>query len=563
MNADGETSRVVPEGIATISDRLRASARAWPDAEVVFPEERASFAELDRRVDEFTDVLIAAGVRRGEKVAILLDPGLDFVATLFAIARAGATIVAINDRLKAAEIRHVVGHSDSVVVVTAGDAFVDFPSLLTGAFEELSEPGASALDVGDAPSLRRIILLRGDLAGPSFTRLDDLVDAASAVSDTERAAAVDGAGLGDIAYVMYTSGTSAQPKGCLITHEAAIRQGETMAHTRYMIEPGEAFWCPLPLFHNGGLASLMVCLASGATYVHAGHFDPATSLRMLSEERCTHAIPAFETILMRILDHPDFATRDLSALRVILNVGSPERLREFQSRLPHAIQISNYGLTEAAGHLTVGHPDDPDDIRLTTGGHPLPDMEVRVVDPETGVDLPAGTVGEIVFRGPTRTAGYFKQPEVTASTIDADGWLHSGDLGVLDDEGRLTFRGRLKDMMKVGGENVAATEVEGFLVTHPAVNIAVVVAVSDAIYTEVPAAFVELVPGATATEEEIIGFCLGSIATYKVPRYVRFVDEWPMSGTKVKKYVLRERIAAELADAAVTAAPGLSSETAR
>jgi fatty-acyl-CoA synthase len=554
-----DVSRVVPEGIETIADRLAVSAQTWPHAEVVFPHERETFADLEARAGCLARVLLACGVRPGDKVAILLDPGLDFIATMFATAMAGATVVSINERLKALEIRHLVGHCDATVLVTTDRIaeHLDFPALVTEAFPDLAEHLDGDLHLIDASELKAIVVIGGADQPAGFTPIGELDHFAAAVTDDAIRAASAGRALGDLAFIMYTSGTSALPKGAMVTHEAVLRQGETMARSRYRIAAGDAFWCPLPLFHNGAVASLMVCLSVGANYCHSGHFDPGVALRMLHDERCTHGIPAFETILMRILDHPDRADADLSALKVMLNVGSEQRLREFQTRLPNAIQISNYGLTEAAGHLSVGDVTDPLDIRVTTGGKMLPGMEARILDPATGTDLPTGEVGEIVFRGPTRIVGYYKDPELTTATIDSEGWLHTGDLGVFDDGGRLTYRGRLKDMLKVGGENVSAPEVEGFLVGHPAVNIAIVVGAPDGVYTEVPTAFIELAPGATATEEEIIDFCLGSIATFKVPRYVRFVDEWPMSGTKVKKYVLRERIAMELAEKGVEAAPRL------
>src|SRR5690606_2184422 len=182
------------------------------------------------------------------------------------------------------------------------------------------------------------------------------------------------------------------------------------------------------------------------------------------------------------------------------------------------------------------------EVRVTTGGHPMPGMEVRVVDPETGEDLPPGAEGELLFRGPNAFDGYFRDPELTREVFDEEGWFHSGDVVRRDEDGRITFVSRLKDMLKVGGENVSAAEVEGLLITHPAVKLAQVVAAPDEYYVEVPAAFIELKPGQEATEEELIHFCLGKIATYRVPRYVRFVTEWPMSGTKIKKVDLRARI---------------------
>ena len=221
--------------------------------------------------------------------------------------------------------------------------------------------------------------------------------------------------------------------------------------------------------------------------------------------------------------------------------------------MPYAAQVSSYGATECASNLTLSLPDDPYDARMDTLGEPLPGMEVKIADPETGETLPPGVIGELCFKGYALFEGYYKDAELTAACFDADGFFHSQDLAKLTLEGRLIYTGRLKDMLKVGGENVSALEVEGYLVTHPAVSIAQVVAAPDERYGEVAAAFIQ--SRAEVTEQELIDFCLGQIATFKVPRYVRFVDEWPMSGTKIQKFVLRERIAAELRERGVTSAP--------
>ena len=230
----------------------------------------------------------------------------------------------------------------------------------------------------------------------------------------------------------------------------------------------------------------------------------------------------------------------------MINVGVRERLRAMQERLPTATQISSFGLTESCGFMCVGLTSDPLDARISTSGRPLPGMEVRAIDPETGHDVSAGEVGEAVFRGVSRILRYHRDPDYTSQTIDADGWFHSGDLIRIDESGRVSFVGRFKDMLKVGGENVSAAEVEDLLATHAAVKIVQVVGAPDARLAEVACAFVELRDGATATEAELIEHCLGEISTFKVPRYVRFVSEWPMSGTKIQKFRLRESIAKEL-----------------
>ena len=232
------------------------------------------------------------------------------------------------------------------------------------------------------------------------------------------------------------------------------------------------------------------------------------------------------------------------------------------ARVPQAIQISTVAMTEASAYLCLGQLDDSYEQRMTTGGRPMPGMQCRVIDPETGIDQPAGVPGELLFRGPNMFDGYFRDPELTATVIDSDGYFHTGDQVVADADGRLTFLGRLRDMLKVGGENVSAAEVEGYLVLHPSVQIVQVVGAPDAYYGEVPVAFVELAPGTSATEDELIDFCLNKIATYRVPRYVRFVETWPMSGTKVQKFKLREQIAAELKEKGITEAPRLRSDRA-
>jgi fatty-acyl-CoA synthase len=304
---------------------------------------------------------------------------------------------------------------------------------------------------------------------------------------------------------------------------------------------------------------LFASLQAGATMVHSGPFEPGRALDQLAGQRCTAAFPAFETIWLPVVQHPRFAEADLSALRIVVNVGAPERMEAMQRTLPHAVQISCTGSTESAGFCCIGSPDDPPEVRARVAGRVNPGMQARVVEPETGEPVPDGTPGEFVFRGAYRFLRYHRDPELTAARIDARGWYHSGDQVIRDGEGRYSYLGRLGDMLKVGGENVSPTEVEGHLSTHPAVNMVQVVGAPDDRYGEVPAAFVMPHEGARVTEQDIIAHCLDAIATFKVPRYVFFVDEWPMSGTKIQKFVLRERVRSHLEARGITEAPRLSS----
>jgi fatty-acyl-CoA synthase len=542
--------------VTTLNDSVEMAASRWEHDALVFPGERATYRELADRIDHFARGLMGLGVGVGDKVGVLTTQGVDYFATLVGAAKVGAIGVPINSRYKATELRHIIVNSEMTVLCTTTllDGHLDVPALLEEALPSLADATDTHLGLGEAPDLRHIILLE-DGRRTGYIARARFDEAGDDIGDDEillRRAAVR---VRDTAIIMYTSGTTAAPKGAMLSHEGLVRVGVTVGRTRFNLTSSDRMWTALPLYHIGGIAFAFACFGVGATYVHTGFFRPEVALAQLAEERCTIAIPAFETIWMAILDLPELPRTDLSALRLVFNIGLRERLIEMQQRLPDAIQVSGFGATESSSFVAVGDVDDSLEERVTTCGRPLPGLAVRIVNPDTGLDLPPGDVGEIVYRGWSTFLGYYNDPERTAASMDADGYFHSGDLGSLDEDGRLRFVSRLKDMLKVGGENVAAAEVEGHLVTHPAVLFAQVVSAPDARYTEVPAAFIQLKPGSETDEQDIIDHCLGRIATFKVPRYVRFVDEWPMSGTKIKKHLLRDQIADELAEAGITEAP--------
>ncbi len=549
----------------SMSKLLRDTAAAHPGNEFVFPDARATFARLDARADAFAHLLVDAGLRVGEHVGLWLPPSLDMIAAIFGTVRAGGVVVPVSDRFRATELGYVIEHADLAVLLTVGPTgHHDRQAELVEALPSLAGQRSTSLALAEAPRLRRIIVLGDGDRRPGFSFAGEL--GLPATWEAGPYAPVrpgqDVARADDLAYLMYTSGTSAWPKACMISHRGVVMQGTSLARTRYLLDAGSRFWCPLPLFHTAGLATMIACVASGAGFVHAGVFDPRQSLRALVEERVTHAIPCFETIWMRVVELPEFATADLSRLRITMNTGGEDLLRKLQSYTPGAVQLANYGITEGSGHVAMTTPGDPLGLRVTTGGFPLPGMEVRIADLETGQVAPPGVRGEIRFRGTSRFLGYYKDPEATAKVIDADGWFASGDLGEMDADGRVAYRGRIKDMLKVGGENVASLEIESYLLRHPAISVCAVVGAPDAYYDEVPVAYVQLAPGAELTEQELVDFCVDRIATFKIPRYVRFVDSWPMSGTKIRKVELRARIAEELAAAGITEAPRIHSSRA-
>jgi acyl-CoA synthetase (AMP-forming)/AMP-acid ligase II len=523
-----------PVELLTLGDVLTRAARQWPDAvAVAFPDHRVSFAELLEQAYRAARGLHALGVRRGDRFGIFAPNCLDYVAVLFGGALLGAQVVTVNARYRSAELAYVMRDAELTAIVTSdvlGEE-VDFVGLIR-------EAGAGAR------SLRACVVLGG-------TSADGFVDRArfDKLAEDVPAAIVDGAAdavrIRDVAIMMYTSGTTAQPKGCPLTHEAIVRTSHAI-NERFDLTEADVWWDPLPMFHLSSILPLMAALLVGSRFATMVDFDADTALRQIVRERVTFHFGTFPTLNGELFAHPDFADADLGSMRYINQAGPPDLQRALQAAFPHAVQIGPYGCTELGGIISMTYPDDPPEVRATTNGHPFPGMEVRIVDPETREPLPAGEPGEIAGRGWGMFEGYHNAPERNAEALDADGWFYTGDMGVLDADGRVAFLGRTKDMLKVGGENVAALEVESFLATHPAVRLAQVVGLPDTHLVEIPAAFVQLETGREATPDELVAFCRGRIASFKIPRHIRFVDDWPMSATKIQKFKLREELIAEL-----------------
>jgi acyl-CoA synthetase (AMP-forming)/AMP-acid ligase II len=533
--------------VCTIGDLLVRAATLWPEKEwMVLPEGRCTYGAFLGRAESAARSLLGLGVRPGDRVGILMPNCMDFLDVQYACALLGVSAVPINARYKVRELRHIVRDAELVALATTDliSEYVPLPELLEEALDEVPE------------TFRHPILLgRGTKDG--FVDRAAFVAAADGVAVDDVHALRRRVRLRDEAMMMYTSGTTADPKGCVITHEALVRTGIAAAD-RWQTFHEERFWNPLPMFHMSQVFPQLAHMHHGATIFTDVRFDADRALDTLERERITYAYTTFPVITQAVINHPRFDEVDLSAVRLVNETGAPETIRGVQRRFGSAPVVTLFGMTETSGGVTWGAPTDDEETRITTGGHPLAGTEVRVVDPETDEDLPPGTPGEILVRGPGLFERYHNDPEKTAEAMRG-GWFHTGDRGRLDAEGRLTFMGRLKDVLKVGGENVGALEIEAFLGTHPAVKIAAVVGVPDARYDEVPAAFVELVQGERLAEEELVAFCAGRIASFKVPRHVRFVtaDEWPMSASKIQKYRLRDRLLAELglADQAAEPAP--------
>jgi fatty-acyl-CoA synthase len=535
----------------TMGDLLLRSAERRPDHEaLVFPHARFTYAEVRERAIHAARALAAMGVRRGDHVGLLMPNCPDFVFGFFGIELLGAVAVPLNTRYRARELAYVAENADLVAMLTSDivDEQVDYVDRLVETFPELpsaADPEALALDA--APRLRAAVML-GDKEPPGLVprrRFDEL---AGAVPEDEVLARRARVRVRDTALVLFTSGTTANPKGCLLTHEAAVRVWTSVAHTLRITED-DRVWDALPMFHMSCLGPMIFAFDLGATLISMVHFDPGEALEQMEAERATWLYSVFPPIAMGLVKHPDFASRDLSAVRGLLNVAPPDTLQLIQDAFSPAVQIGgHFGMTECAGAITCNEWDASLEDRVTTCGAGLPGIEVRVVDPMTEEPLAPGARGELQIRGYGQFEGYYKDADKTAETFAPGGWLRSGDQGSMDERGLVTYLGRIKDMLKVGGENVAPSEIESHLSTHPAIKLVQVVGAPHERLEEVPAAFVELVPGSELTEDEVIEYCQGRIASFKVPRHVRFVgaDEWPMSATKIQKFRLAEQIASEL-----------------
>ena len=543
----------------TLGDLLTAAANRWDREGLVTPGYRWTFREFDNRVNEWARALLALSVEPRDKVGILLTQDAEYFAAEIAITRIGAVAVPINARFKGRELSHVLRESDMSVLLVSGGmrGTTDYLALIHDVLPELQTATAPNLQLQAATKLRHIVVF-GAEATTSCVAESAFWQGANHVQQDEVDIRSSRVAVSDIAIIMYTSGTTSNPKGAMLSHEALSRAAAVVGGSRQYLQTDDIVWSPLPMYHIGGTNFLLCSLTYGAKHVHVGEFNTATAVQQLDNEAVSVALPAFDLIWMDILRVPGCNPEAWKQLRmVMIAVGAPARMMEMQKQVSQAKLVSCYGATECCGFFTYGDICDSDEIRCERTGIPLDGLELKIVDPETEKILPFGETGEIRYRGYSLFSGYYNDPDITRASIDSDGWFHSGDLGTVDERGRLKFVSRLKDMMKVGGENVAAAEIEDFLQLHPDVLTAQVVGAPDARYSEVACAYVVKRPDSPLTETELIDYCRGKISTFKIPRYVRFVDEYPMSGTKVRKHELRSRIAHELSQAGITEAPKL------
>lgn len=529
---------VITTEVSTLGDVLLRAAEAHPERDaLVLPNQRASYSDLRDGAIRAARSLLGLGVRPGEHVGVLIPNCVQYAETLLAVALIGAVAVPLNTRHKAFEIGYIIRNAGLVAVVSSchPDDPVNFPSLL-----------ASAVGGEAAPRLRYIALARGEGDGSligmqAFAAHSESV-AVSTVENLRRRVR-----LRDPALILYTSGTTAHPKGCVLTHEAVTRGPVERARYRLQAATKDVAWGGGPLFHIGTLAPFIGSLGVAGTFLTDTYYEPSRALEMMYAQKVTLAWPWFSAIVQGLIEHPAFDADKMDALRYLFLIAPPTLVDAVQRLLPKAEVIQACGMTETAGIFALCDRQESPESRMTTHGKPAPGVEVRIVDPNTGVELPDGRSGEIWVRGYNVMEEYWGAPEKTSESLTTDGWLKTGDLYTRLPNGSLVFGGRYKDMLKVGGENVSAVEVEAVLCSHPAVKTAEVVGRPDQRLDEVPVAFVELYAGMDTDETALISHCRERLASYKVPRAVQYVrpGEWPMSATKIDKRALRDRAKAQ------------------
>ncbi len=538
---------------ATIPEHFAAIAAQHADREAVVsvPQgRRLCYHELAVQADLLARGLMGLGFGKGDRIGVWATNNIEWLLLQLATARIGAILVNINPAYRRQELAYALQRSE-VQGLFAIPAFrsSDYVAMLIELLPEL-RGDARDLRNADLPALRRVVLydpadpLRTERRQPAFTLWSDVLKGARQISTEALEAATASLDRDDPINIQYTSGTTGFPKAVVLTHHNILNNAWFVAQAMHFTAE-DRLCIPVPFYHCFGmvLANLLCLTVGGCAVIPCEHFDPEAVLRAIEQERCTavHGVP---TMFIAELEHPTFGQRDLTSLRTGIMAGAPcppALMRRVMGEMHCAEILIGYGETEASPitHLTAR--DDSLERRTETVGRNLPHQEVKVVDLASGATVPIGEIGEVCFRGYHIMKGYYGDPAATAKAVDASGWLHSGDLGTMDADGYVRITGRLKELIIRGGENIYPREIEEFFFAHPKVAQVAVFGVPDDYYGEEVMAWIQLHAGQTATEEEMREACRGRIAHYKIPRYIRFVDEFPMTVTgKLQKFRMRE-----------------------
>jgi len=536
----------------TIGVHFQKAAERWADAlalVVKHQDVRWTYRELNDRVDAFAAGLLALGLSPGDRIGIWSPNNSEWVVTQFATAKAGLILVNINPSYRTFELEYALGKVGCKALITA-DHFKtsDYVGMLRELMPEIADSKPGQLRSARVPSLETLIRIGSD-AVDGFLRFDD-VAALAGESQREMLADLESKlQFDDAINIQFTSGTTGAPKGATLTHHNILNNGFFIGAAQRFTDR-DRVCIPVPLYHCFGMVlGNIACITHGSAMVYPGEgFDALATLEAVEAEKCT-ALYGVPTMFIAELGLPEMKRFDLSSLRTGIMAGSPcpiEVMRRCVSEMNMSEVTIAYGMTETSPVSTQTAFDDPLERRVSTVGRAHPHVEIKIVDTD-GRIVPVGAPGELCTRGYSVMLGYWGDPERTAEAIDAARWMHTGDLATMDADGYVNIVGRIKDMVIRGGENVYPREIEEFLFRHPKVEAAQVVGVPDPKYGEELCAWVKLKSGTTATPEEIQDFCRAQIAHYKIPRYIKFVDSFPMTVTgKVQKFMMREQMLQEL-----------------
>ena len=540
---------LIGETIGVHFDRI---VERWPDNDALVVVEqgvRWSYAEFKEKVDALAGGFLALGLEPGDRIGIWSPNNAEWALTQFASAKAGLILVNINPAYRLAEVEYALNKVGCKALVTAAQfKSSDYIGMLQTLAPELADATPGRLAAAKLPELRSVIRI-GDAASPGMLNFDEVAARGTEAEAARLDELADRLQFDDPINIQFTSGTTGFPKGATLTHHNILNNGFLTAEGMRFTER-DRLCIPVPLYHCFGMVmGNLGCLTHGATMVYPSEaFDPLAVLRAVEAERCTglYGVP---TMFIAELDHAEFDRFDLGSLRTGVMAGSPcpiEVMKQVAAKMHMSEVTIAYGMTETSPVSFQSAVDDPVELRVSTVGRVHPNVEAKIVDLE-GRIVPVGEKGEICTRGYCVMRGYWGDPERTAEAIDAAGWMHTGDLGVMDEQGYLNIVGRSKDMVIRGGENIYPREIEEFLFRHPKVQQAQVIGVPDPKYGEELCAWIMLKTGEDATPEDIRSFCDGQIAHYKIPRYIKFVAEFPMTVTgKVQKFKMRESAIEEL-----------------
>lgn len=536
----------------TFGDLLDQRAEEYGDKEAILyvspMEGRWTYNEYRDECNRVAKSLIKLGVKKSDKVSMW---GTNLPQWIFAYggtAKMGGILVTINTNYRSHELEYILKQSDTNTLILIEDfKGNNYIESLYQVLPELKESTPGQLEIERLPFLKNIVFV-GEKQYPGIFTWEEFLAAGNDVSDQELAKYQQACDPHDVFNMQYTSGTTGFPKGVMLTHHNVINNGWYVGEAQNYTD-AERLCIPVPFFHCFGLTmSITACVAHGATQLPVVYYDPKWVLETLSKGRAT-ACQGVPTMWIGMLEHPDFEQHDLRHLRTGIMAGSPcpiEIMKQVNEKMAPEVTIS-YGLTESSPVMSKTRPTDTLERRVTTVGRPLPHVEIEIRDPATGEEVSRNTIGEICCRGYLNMKGYYKMEEESKEVFYEDGFLRSGDLGTMDEEDYVNVTGRLIDMIIRGGENIYPREIEEFLYKNSKISDVQVIGVPSAKYGEEVAVYVKLREGQEATEEEIKEFCQGQIARHKIPKYVRFVDEYPMTASgKIQKYLLRKQAIEEL-----------------